>query len=1172
MPAPGPNTYPFDSTGSAPSNRIEDEIHTLSQLNFRDYNCIVPDFAPFFADTVQVHFRTDDSSPWLTMNEGVDWFPAFQFIGATRQTALPIYGGIVFSNLMLQGEIRLSYNTVGGEWTLDQEKLTEILINLIYNPRTTTWEQVSGAPAHFPPATHAWNLDDMVGMSEVVTALEAIEDAILNADQNGDLLSHITDFNNPHRTNKGHVGLSRVMNYPPATIAETIDGSNSELYVTPTGLHAYIQSLGLDAALNFVTLEEVVNRISVNKILTFDLFLLYMRLYGGGETAPVDNNTERPTILIPIEGGDYSVDQFFTCNTFFASDPGSITRTITLSGTGSHNIPQGVNSVRVTGRGAVGGSSIQPYVTVTENVSGLGSGSFVIPAGGSIMSIRARGAAGTQSNTAGIYTPVGLGQLNNVPAANPAPGNPSWSFSIVSAFAVGFQMNGQQPTLQVNLVIRKTYTNGVVHTADPLLVNLTLASANFSGSELTYTGSFNVTFADLTELTAIYEANFNRLPGTDIIPGASATVSVNGAVRTYSGSSTLAQPNLQSNDIAIVSSELTSVSYNSPPGTEVEIIYQDYSANGTWAVRRYYSSILTNPGSGTSALVEDTDGSIVGLDSNVTGQWLSTRTNVSTVATAAIPGTYQLNVLPGSSNATVRLFEINFVVSGVPATIRVVAEFTSNLGVVTAGQPALVSLLGNSLVYPGSADNQTIPQVRTDTIVLNTSFSTAVTYDCPTGSSVVLVYNEPSATQPITHASTTWEVATSELFEEDEIIDSRIGSIGLNASLTQWRPEDPDIYVNNTTYFVRCKWIRSDGGESDWSDSRAFRFIAAVSYPPRDTELSRYCRGVDLWGIFATGDGGSYERLITSQSPTCGYVPPAANRPITATGGEISNSGCFRIHTFRDSGVFSVTDSGTIGSVIEYIIVAGGGPGGIAAGNNSTGTGAGACGGGGGGDVIIGNATVTVNNYQVVIGAGGTHPNNGGNSSFNGVIAIGGGRGGAYNGNHVTPTSGGSGGGAGQGGIGSTRVGAGSSSGLGYKGGDVFIPSPQATGGGGGGGGAGGPGQDAQRRGQPSPIHGGNGGIGVSSSISGQARLYGAGGGGGGANASSVNGEPTPRGDAGIGGNGIGGNGARFRGEAATAGAANTGSGGGGGSGAERPGARGGSGIVIIRYNTCVEN
>jgi len=47
-----------------------------------------------------------------------------------------------------------------------------------------------------------------------------------------------------------------------------------------------------------------------------------------------------------------------------------------------------------------------------------------------------------------------------------------------------------------------------------------------------------------------------------------------------------------------------------------------------------------------------------------------------------------------------------------------------------------------------------------------------------------------------------------------------------------------------------------------------------ISYPVKGTLLSTLCKGYDQYGKYADGSGGSYESLITSNSPTCGYVAP----------------------------------------------------------------------------------------------------------------------------------------------------------------------------------------------------------------------------------------------------------------------------------------------------------
>lgn len=277
------------------------------------------------------------------------------------------------------------------------------------------------------------------------------------------------------------------------------------------------------------------------------------------------------------------------------------------------------------------------------------------------------------------------------------------------------------------------------------------------------------------------------------------------------------------------------------------------------------------------------------------------------------------------------------------------------------------------------------------------------------------------------------------------------------------------------------------------------------------------------------------------------------------SGGTITTSGSYRIHTFTGSGTFTTPNAISA----EYLVVAGGAAGG-----------SGLAGGGGAGGfrTNVGSATTfNSGSYTVTIGAGGapnstnmSYGGNGENSSISGnaisISATGGGSGGYYNG--VLPgLSGGSGGGGG----GTGNQGSYSTAGSGNAGG--YSPSEGNNGGrgtywgnskhlGGGGGGAGGAGSDT-----PDSSIGGNGGSGSQSSISGTATYYAGGGGGSGRNAMSSAG--------GYGGSSIGGRGAGNNGSPGN-GVTNTGSGGGGGDyadGSTSPaGGAGGSGIVIIRY------
>jgi hypothetical protein len=299
---------------------------------------------------------------------------------------------------------------------------------------------------------------------------------------------------------------------------------------------------------------------------------------------------------------------------------------------------------------------------------------------------------------------------------------------------------------------------------------------------------------------------------------------------------------------------------------------------------------------------------------------------------------------------------------------------------------------------------------------------------------------------------------------------------------------------------------------------------------------------------------------------------------ISATGGTITTSGDYKIHSFTGDGCFVVSTIGNVAdnpnggpAVVDYLVVAGGGGGGGGDGG----------GGGAGGfreshsTCVSGpytaspratptGLTLTATTYPVTVGAGGSGAANctscagqGSNSIFSTITSAGGGFGASEPGSPPegpTGKPGGSGGGAGNGGNQQAPGGTGNTPPVsppqGSNGGAALDAGPlQANRAGGGGGGSitggGTPGQDGNA---------GAGGNGTTTSIAAAPNGYSGGGGGGG------------RSSGGSGGPGGGGDGAGGGGTGQT-GNSNTGGGGGGaGEGAGSNGGSGGKGIVIIRY------
>jgi hypothetical protein len=285
---------------------------------------------------------------------------------------------------------------------------------------------------------------------------------------------------------------------------------------------------------------------------------------------------------------------------------------------------------------------------------------------------------------------------------------------------------------------------------------------------------------------------------------------------------------------------------------------------------------------------------------------------------------------------------------------------------------------------------------------------------------------------------------------------------------------------------------------------------------------------ISLYGVGGAGDG---------------YAAPKA------TGGVISYSSGYIIHTFFSSGTFTPTTNLTD---VEYLVIAGGGGGptlsgggGGAGGYRSSVTGE-SSGGGASAEAKLSLTSGTA--YTVTVGAGGagasSDPNRGSSgvdSTFASITSTGGG-GGGYDtvSSGQQALNGGSGGGCGYG----TGSGATGTANQGFNGGNSSGTGPAiyASAGGGGAGSVGG---------NASGTTGGNGGSGLTSSITGSAVAR-AGGGGGGRDVTGTS--ATAGGGAG---------GGVFTGPSAVSGTANTGGGGGGG---RTVGGSGGSGIVVVRY------
>lgn len=254
-----PYLYPFDPTGTKADNRIEGEQQVLSPPAWRDYHFIIPKLAPFFREGFTLYHPASNR----VLVEGVDYLLTHRFYQASKAIMKPIYGSVLFFDKSLAGAVTLTYQTLGGNWTIDGVKINQILSQKQANPRITTWEQVAEVPEQFPVIDHEWDIQDMVGMSHVRDALEDIAETLEDRGvDNSTLVSHINNTNNPHGTTKHHVDLGNVENYPVASANQATGGTFDYAYMTPRRTRQAFEYFIVNFIQEFETLETALwNRI-----------------------------------------------------------------------------------------------------------------------------------------------------------------------------------------------------------------------------------------------------------------------------------------------------------------------------------------------------------------------------------------------------------------------------------------------------------------------------------------------------------------------------------------------------------------------------------------------------------------------------------------------------------------------------------------------------------------------------------------------------------------------------------------------------------------------------------------------------------------------------------------------------------------------------------------------
>ena len=219
-------TYPFDPNGTATTNKVVGERHTITPVNGPDFRFLIPRAAPYFKSSIQL-LHVASNTPLL---EGIHWAAGHKFDRASNTAPfLAVYGSVLILDNTIEGVIELTqYQTLGGEFTINEAAALELLANTQLDPRLAKWDNVLNTPTTYDPLLHRHHASESTGYEEMVGTLNRLADAIIaglgQSVVDPMARSHISNMNNPHNTQQIQViGGEHLAELTPAHVTTLID-------------------------------------------------------------------------------------------------------------------------------------------------------------------------------------------------------------------------------------------------------------------------------------------------------------------------------------------------------------------------------------------------------------------------------------------------------------------------------------------------------------------------------------------------------------------------------------------------------------------------------------------------------------------------------------------------------------------------------------------------------------------------------------------------------------------------------------------------------------------------------------------------------------------------------------------------------------------------------------
>lgn len=231
--------YPYDPSGVAISNKIVDELRSVQPpTNIDQPSFVIVRAGPFFRTSLEIFTAPNRGGTKLI--EGRDFYVTHEFVAGSNFLGKPMAGGVAFTNALYKGNTYFHYQTLGGDFTVNDAVVLEELTRRYYaDIRWVKWDQLTGVPSAFPPDAHQHVVTDIKTMADVYYSLEKIAAALVTGGSGTGndgsqalslIVAHMSAIQNAHTPEA--VGLGNVRNYAMASYEDAL-ANRSDRYVSP---------------------------------------------------------------------------------------------------------------------------------------------------------------------------------------------------------------------------------------------------------------------------------------------------------------------------------------------------------------------------------------------------------------------------------------------------------------------------------------------------------------------------------------------------------------------------------------------------------------------------------------------------------------------------------------------------------------------------------------------------------------------------------------------------------------------------------------------------------------------------------------------------------------------------------------------------------------------------